>query len=458
MTLCMDGRKWSFVGLALFLSLGWVLVLPIQARGTTGGLEAPAALEGEDLPLLRLSLREAIHAAVDNNPTVQLFKERVQEALGTQDARRGPLLPHLSGNLSGARRTFFSGTFNLTGSRVTGPFNVYDARGFLSQSLFNLSLIQQWRAARTGVEVAELDAEATRLDTMAMVGLLYTDALRANAAVGASEANLTLSTQLLELARDRKEAGLAIGLDVTRAQVQVENEKQRWLVAKNSAARAGLTLIRALGIDFAVRLEFTDDLALVDVMEPSSHHALATARGNRVELAAQRRREKLAALTLSSVTSERIPSLSFNGGYGVIGREIGVLDSTWTGSLQLSVPIFDGGQREGRIAAERSRVRQEHIRTKDLSDQITLEVRDALLTLSSTRQQVQVAEQGLTLALRELDLSRERFAVGVANNVEVTNAQTSVARARDQVIEGLANFHAARINLARAQGQLDELF
>ena len=124
----------------------------------------------------------------------------------------------------------------------------------------------------------------------------------------------------------------------------------------------------------------------------------------------------------------------------------------------MSVPIFDGGQREGRISEERSKVRQEQIRTKDLSDQITLEVRDALLTLSSTRQQVQVAEQGLKLALKELDLSRERFAVGVANNVEVTNAQTSVARARDNVIEALANFNAARINLARSQGQLDTLY
>ncbi len=95
---------------------------------------------------------------------------------------------------------------------------------------------------------------------------------------------------------------------------------------------------------------------------------------------------------------------------------------------------------------------------KDVSDQITLEVRDALLTLASTQRQVGVAREGLRLAFRELDLSRERFAVGVADNLEVTNAQTSIARARDNVIEALSNFNAARINLAHALGQPDALY
>jgi outer membrane protein TolC len=123
----------------------------------------------------------------------------------------------------------------------------------------------------------------------------------------------------------------------------------------------------------------------------------------------------------------------------------------------MRVPIFDGGMREARISESRSRVRQEEIRTQDVQYQVGLEVRDALITLSSAKQQVAVAEEGLKLALTELELSRERFAVGVATNLEVTDSQTRVAQARDNLIEGLFNFNASRLSLARAQGQLDKL-
>ena len=102
-------------------------------------------------------------------------------------------------------------------------------------------------------------------------------------------------------------------------------------------------------------------------------------------------------------------------------------------------------------------VRQESINTQDIQYQVTLEVRDALLTLHSAKKQVAVAEEGLSLSLTELELARERFAVGVATNIEVTDAQTSVAQARDNLIEGLFTFNAARIDLARAQGRLKDL-
>ena len=154
---------------------------------------------------------------------------------------------------------------------------------------------------------------------------------------------------------------------------------------------------------------------------------------------------------------ERVPSLIGSGDVGMIGNQIPDALTTDNVQLLLSIPIFDGGQREGRISESRSLVRQEAIRTRDIRYQVALEVRDAMLTLESTQQQVAVAQKGLRLSLKELDLARQRFAVGVATNIEVTTAQTSVAQARDNLIEGLFNFNASRVNLARAQGQLDTL-
>jgi outer membrane protein TolC len=184
---------------------------------------------------------------------------------------------------------------------------------------------------------------------------------------------------------------------------------------------------------------------------------LQLAQDNRTELKAQKRRERLASLSLSSVKSERIPSMQATGEVGMIGNQIPDMLTTDGVAVLMTVPIFDGGQREGRISERRSIVRQEAINTQDIQYQVTLEVRDALLTLNAAKQQVAVAEESLKLSLTELELARERFAVGVATNIEVTNAQTSVAQARDNLIQGLFNFNASRISLARAQGRLQDL-
>lgn len=418
-------------------------------------------------PELRLSLHDAIQAAIDNNVNVRLLRERIAAAQSAAITSLGALLPNVSGYATGRNQTVNLAAFGIPQDRlgalglsgsVTQPFEVYDARASLVQNIFSLSLIQRWRAARTGVDVASLEAEVTKRDVMATTGLLYMEAIRAEAAVKARQADIELSQQLLKLAKDRKAAGIATGLDVTREEVQLENTRQRLLVAQNDQESAKLNLIRALGIDFDLRLTLTDELALVNVAPQSHTDALLAAHENRTELKAQLTRQKLASLSLSSVTSERVPSLSLNGDYGWVGLKPDDAFATRSVGLMLSVPIFDGGQREGRISETRSRVRQESIRMKDVTDQISLEVRNALLTLDSSRQQVGVAEKGIELAMKELTFARDRYAAGLATNIEVTNAQTSVARARDNQIEALFRFNASRINLARAKGEIEQLF
>jgi outer membrane protein len=446
---------------------GIVLMILLALTVGMGAGGAGAGESASSPPDLRLSLHDAIQASIDNNATVRLLKERIAAAQSAASTSLGAMLPNVSGFLNGRSQTVNLAAFGLPPERLSGlglsrsvtdPFEVYDARASLVQHLFSLSLIQRWRAAKTGIEVATLEAEIAKRDVMATVGLLYMEALRADEAVKARRADIELSQQLLKLAQDRKAAGVATGLDVTREEVQLENTRQRLLVAQNDHESARLNLIRALGIDFDVHLVLTDSLTFVNVVHEKPDVALATAQENRTELKAQANRQRLASLSHSSVESERVPSLALNGDYGWIGLKPDEAYATRTLGLTLSVPIFDGGQREGRISETRSRVRQEAIRMKDVSDQVSLEVRNALLTLESSTQQVGVSHKGLDLAQKELAFARDRFAAGLATNIEVTNAQTSVARARDNVIEALFRFNASRINLARAKGELEKMF
>lgn len=440
-----------------------VVLLVVGVCPTVARAQAPEHME----PELRLSLRDAIQSALENNNTVRLLKERIAAAQAQADQSFGALMPNVSGFVNQRNQTVNLAAFGIPRDRVallgipgarTDPFDIFDARGSLVQNIFSLSLIQRWRAAKSGVVVADLEAEITKRDTTATVGLLYVEALRAEAAVKAKQANVKLGQELLKLAQDRKTAGVATGLDVTREEVQLENERQQLLVAQNDVETSKLNLTRALGIDFAVRLVLTDELKLVEAPVQPPEMALAVAQENRLELRAQATRQKLSSLSLSSVTSERLPSLALNGDYGWIGTKPNEAIGTHTVGVTLSVPIFDGGQRESRISETRSRVRQESIRMKDVADQVNLEVRNALLTLNSTQQQVSVAQKGLDLAHKELAFARDRFAAGLTTNIEVTNAQTALTRARDNLVEALFRFNASRINLARAQGQLEKLF
>ena len=418
-------------------------------------------------PELKLSLRDAIQAAIDNNVNVRLLKERIAAAQAQANTSLGALLPNVGGYLNGRNQTVNLAAFGLPADRLAGlgltrsvtePFAVYDARATLVQNIFSLSLIQRWRAAKSGVDIANFEAEVTKRDVMATVGLLYIEVLRADEAVKAREADIHLAQQLFKLARDRKAAGVATGLDVTREEVQLENDRQRLLVAQNEQESARLNLIRAIGIDFEVRLVLTDELKFLPVKAQSTEQVLTIAHEQRLELRAQEQRQRLASLSLSSVTSERIPTLSLAGDYGWIGVKPQDALATHSIGLTFSIPIFDGGQRESRISESRSRVRQESIRMKDVSDQVNLEVRNALLTLESSQQQVAVAQKGIDLAAKELTFARDRFEAGLTTNIEVTNAQTSMARARDNLIEALFRFNASRINLARAKGEIEKLF
>ena len=309
----------------------------------------PSTSVQHEAPVLKLSMRDAMDAAVNQNPTVRLFQERIIQAQGVANTQLGALLPNLSGRLSGARRRFFTGSFGGSPT-VSNPRDFYEARAALTQNVFSLSLIQKWRAAKSGVEVASLSAEVTKRDTMALVGLIYLETLRAKAGVEARKADVSLNKELLHLATERKSAGMATRLDVARAKVQLENERQRLLVAENERDRGQLNLIRAMGLSFDVQLVLTDEMVMVPVPEQTMSEALAVANENRTELKVQKQRERLASLTLSSVASERVPSIQASGDVGLIGNQIPDMLTTDNVQVLMSVPIFDGGQREGRIS------------------------------------------------------------------------------------------------------------
>jgi outer membrane protein TolC len=407
-------------------------------------------------PVLKLSLRDALDAALDNNPNVKVFREKIEAARGVSRTQLGALLPNLTSTARWNTQTFFLGTIGIQPVR-TDPFNITDGRGNLTQSIFSWSLIERWRASRAALQVAEQESEITKNDTMATVALHYMEVLRHEETVAAREANVELYKELVAFIRSRQIGGMATGLDTARLETQLENERQRLEVARNDVERAKLALINSLGINFDVKLVLTDQLKSTDDPVPSQVQAMEAAMGNRPELKAQQQRLKVAGLSLSSIQGEQLPSLQATGDYGAIGNKWNATLGTYNVGVALTVPIFDGGQRLGRISESRSLLQQEQYKTALVTNQVTMELREALVTLVSAKEQLKIAKDGLKAAFTEVQLARERFRVLSSNSLELSNALASLVRARDNLVDALFRVNASRVNLARAQGKLEEM-
>jgi outer membrane protein len=288
-----------------------------------------------------------------------------------------------------------------------------------------------------------------------LVARAYLGALRAEAHLESARANLQLAQAIERLADSQRKAGTGTRIEVTRAQVQVAAEKGRLTMAEADRNRAHLQLLRAMDLKLEARLELTDKLEY-SVPEPVSlEQATEMALERRADYRAQRQREQTARLSYQSVSMERIPTVAAFADYGAIGSGIYESRATRTVGVSLRVPIFDGGRRAARRAESGSQLRMETIRTRDLRQQLELELRLAFDSLRSAEAQVQSATEGLDLAQRELEQAERRYKAGVANSLEITDAQTRLARARETRVNALYAHNLARLDLGTALGAVE---
>ena len=207
---------------------------------------------------------------------------------------------------------------------------------------------------------------------------------------------------------------------------------------------------------FTTPIELTDELSN-PTPRPTLEEALASARQYRPDWLAQKRREQQAGLNYQAVRAERYPTLGAFGDYGGLGISPGGALATRTIGVTLKVPVFDGGRRDSRRAENAISLRQETIRTKDIQQQVELEVRLALGAVKGTEGQVKVAEEGLKLSQQELEQAERRYRAGVTSSVELVDAQARIARARDNRTLALYQNNLARIELATAMGALHRI-
>jgi outer membrane protein TolC len=437
--------------------------LVIMAFG--GGLRAqsgaPPIRPAQTSPAasLALTLKDAIRRGLAVNLDMSLASARVEDAEGVRTRAMSDLLPHLSANVRESQQIISTTAFGFSGfpgipNRI-GPFNVFDARVALSAPVLDISAHAHLASESASVTAEQHSFQNERELVMLAVAKLYLDSLASASRVDAVRAQVATAEALAHLADDEKANGLIAGVDALRQQVELQSARQRLIAAENAAAKDKLLLARAIGLAADQAFDLSDHMQDVATPVPSLDAATASAMTARADLKSAGARVDAAEASRRSAVTGRLPSLHFDADYGAIGNTANSAGSTYTAAATVHVPIFQGGETRAKVEQADAELHRREAELADLKVGVTFEISAALLDLQTSAAAVEVAKSTSQVANEELQQAQDRFRAGVANTIELAQAQDAVAAAADALISSLYAHNLSKAALARAMGVVE---
>jgi outer membrane protein TolC len=423
----------------------------ISQQDYKGSLVDGKATDG----VLDLSLNDAIQRGFKTNLGLILQGSQVQTASGTRLQQLQALLPTLTGSATYTLQQVNLAAYGLKFpgiNPIIGPFQVFDFRAYLTQSLLNVASIEKYLASKHNFAGAKLTAEDARNMVVLTVGNAYlvciADASRIDAEV-AERANAKVS---LDQATANHEAGTSPKLDVLRAQVDYQNADQALIQAKNQLDKDKLALARAIGLPLDQQFRLSDAVPFAAATPNTPEQAFADALKTRKDLQGAAERVKGAEAQRKAAVAQQYPSVDFKGDFGDLGTTPSHSHGTYTATGEVSAPILQIAKTRGDVQVADAALQQQKARYSDQVQQVNADVRDALLDIESAAKLVEAAKSNVDLANEALSEAQQRFRAGVADNLAVSDAQAQTEQANNQYISALYQHNVAKLSLARAVG------
>jgi outer membrane protein TolC len=413
---------------------------------------------------LALSLQDAFERALKYNLGVIESGQDTRAAHAVRLRSLNALLPNLTARVSDAVEQI---NFKAQGLHISipgvniptivGPFAVEDARAYVSQEIFNWSDIQGWKSASRSERASQYTYKSDRDLVVLTTGNAYLLVISDLATVESIRAQVTTAQRLYQQDVDRGKQGVIASIDVLRSQVELQTEQQRLIAAQNQLAIDKLTLARVIGLPNGQEFQLTDSVPYAPLEGVTLDQALQEARSMRPDYLSAESQVQAAELARLAAGAENDPYVSTDTNYGDIGSpNFGRSHGTLSFAVALNIPIFQGSRvRADKLQAD-SALEQRKAELADLGGKIDDQVRTAFYNLKSSTDLVAVAQSSVDLANQTLTQAQDRFAAGVADNLEVVQAQESVAAANQSYIASLYSFNLAKISIAQALGVAEQ--
>jgi outer membrane protein TolC len=462
------GWRWCVLSLLVLIALK----LPAQESVPAPSISLPGSQspytgsqpEGTaTAEVLQIGFQDSIERGLRNNLGLLLSADQTVTARGERWKELSNLLPNLAGQVQEDVQTLSLTALGFKGSLfpfplppVIGPFNYFDARVSLSQTLFNFKQLEEERAALESLKSAQYGLKDARELVVLAVGNSYLLAIADAARIETSNAQVINAQALYDKAVDQQKAGLSPVIDTLRARVELQTRQQQLIAARNDFAKQELSLARIIGLPPGQKFALTEK-APYEVLTPMPVDVyLQRAYASRADYRAAEAHVRAAELLRRGATAGHYPTVDLNANVGDIGVTPGSATGTWQVNGGINFPIFAGGKTHSDVLEAEAQLRQARQQLGDLRGRIDYEVRASLLDLNAAADQVEVARSSVDLAEQTLVQSRDRFTAGVTDNLEVVQAQESVANAHESYIDSLYAHNLAKVELARAIGDAEQ--
>jgi outer membrane protein TolC len=451
--LALAGLALCTIPAAAQLNLGSQQSAPAPLPGSTyQGSVTDAKATGETLSL---SLDDVVQRGLQNNLGVLLSNSQSANSRGQRLQYLQSLLPSVDASF---KESFVQNDLAAQGLKipgfptVIGPFGYTDIRANLNWTVLSLNSLKTYMAAKHYFQASQLSAEDARQMVILTVGNAYLRILADQAQIDSTQAQVETSKVSLDQAVSNHSAGTAPKLDQLRAQVDNQSLQQQLIVARNTFEKDKLTLARMIGLPLAQKFQLADAAPYAAFDQPEVQTAITQALANRKDRQASEELTKANVDQRKAATDDRLPTLKVEADYGDIGTNIGSSHGTVDATGTLTIPIFKEAQFRGEAQVAQSQLDQQRYQQNDLDQQIEADVRDALLDIASSQQQVEVSHSNVELSNEVLSEAQQRYKAGVSDNLAVSQAQQTVAQANSQYINSLYQHNVAKLNLARAIG------
>ena len=413
----------------------------------------------------KFDLTQTIDTALKANLSLKQSKEEVNAALATKKARTTNFFPTLSARYGYIRRDEPT-VQKLIGQQgqetlvIINPEDEYNFVTSFSQPIFTgFALINQYKIASLGLDVAEISEKLTRQDVILDAKNAYYSILKSQKLMDVAEDTVKQVSAQKEVAENMYQVGMSPLNDLLQSQVQLANDKQRFITAQNNLE------ISKSQFNTLLRRPVNAPVAIVDILDytPFEHdidYCLDQANQNRLELQVAdlevqiaekdyklSQRNYFPSIDLTGTLTRRGTEWDVDGGEGIGDKKFWDIRATATWDF------WQWGRTRYGVKERLSRLSQAKYRKDQILDNIELEVKQAYLRTKETEKNITTVEKAIEQAKENLRITEERYKEQVSTTTDVLVAQTLLTDTMTNYYNALYDFKIAKAVLYRAIGQ-----
>ncbi len=391
-----------------------------------------------------LNLQRCIEIAIKRHPNIIAAMSTVdvnRSRIGQAQANYYPQLNWSSGY----------SRYSPVSRTTSRSFDEYTSSATLKQNIYDFGkTATQVDIQRLNLNSSRLDLENTSEQLIINVKQAYYGLLLAKRNRDVALETVRQFEQHLEQARGFYEVGTKPKFDVTKAEVDRSNAKLNLIKAENALRIAKVNLNNTLGLPEAPEYEIEDNL-LFKKYEIPLEGAIKRAYENRPDLKSIITKKNAAESSIELAKKGYYPTLSGNADYNWAGETF-PLNHGWDVGVTVTFPIFSGFLTKYQVNEARSNLNVLKANEEALRQGIFLEVQQAYLNLHEAEERISTAEITVRQAEENLELAKGRYAAGVGNPIEVTDAMVAYSNAKTAYIQALYDHKVAQASLEKAMG------